>query len=77
MSFSKNHPAYSVERRTSDSVKEEEDAKPLVRCKEKSKSWAKHCQCYTKVQDLKHMPWRNEELKNLEEEVPRLKESDL
>ena len=56
---------------------EEEDAKPLTRCEEKRKEWAKHWQCGTEVQDLKDKPWRSEELKKLEEDMPRFKESDL
>ena len=39
--------------------------------------WATHWHCDTKVQDLKDKPRRDEELKNLEEDMPRLKESDL
>ena len=56
---------------------EEEDAKPLARCEEKRKEWAKHCQCDTEVQDLKDKLYKNEELKNSEEDMPRLKDSDL
>ena len=56
---------------------EEEDAKPLARCEEKKKEWAKRWQCDTKVQDLKDKPWRNDELKDLEEDMSRLKESGL
>ena len=51
--------------------KEEEDAKPMARCEEEEE-WAKHWQCDTKVQNPKDKPWRNEELKSLEEEMPRL-----
>ena len=45
----------------------EEDAKLLTRCEEKRKEWADHWQCDTKVQDLRDKPWRNEELKSLED----------
>ena len=38
---------------------------------------ANHWQCDTKVQDLKDKLWRNEELKNLEKDFPRLLEKDL
>ena len=43
-----------------------------ARCEEKSKEWAKHC-----VQYQENQPWINEELKKLEENLPRIKESDL
>ena len=56
---------------------EEEDAKPLARCEEKRKEWAKHWQCGKAVQDQKNRAWRSEELKKLEEDMPRLIESDL
>ena len=55
---------------------EEEDAKPIARCEEKRNEWAKHWQCDTEVQNLKDKPRRNEELWNLEEDMPRLKEGD-
>ena len=59
--------------------REEEDAKPLARCEEKRKEWAKIWQCGTEVQNQMNKPWRNEELKKLEEDMPRLREreSDL
>ena len=56
---------------------EEEDAKKLARYEEKRKEWTKHSQSCTEVQDQEKKPWRNEELKKLEEDLPRLKESDL
>ena len=56
---------------------EEEDAKPLARYEEKRKEWTKHSQSCTEVQDQENKAWRNEELKKLEEDLPRLKESDL
>ena len=45
---------------------EEEDARLLDRCEAKKKEWAKPWQ-----------PWRNDELKECEEALPRLKEGDL
>ena len=58
---------------------EEEDARPLTRYDENRKELAKHWRCDTMVQGLKHKPWpwRNEELNNLEQDLPRLIESDL
>ena len=50
----------------------EEDAKPSVRCDKKRKEWAEHWQCGKEVQNQKSKPWRNEELKKLEEDMPRL-----
>ena len=41
------------------------------------KCWAKHWQCDTKVQALKDKPWRNVEVKNLEEDTPRILEMEL
>ena len=38
------------------------------------KEWAKHWQCNTEVQDLEDKPWRNGELRSLEEGLTRLKE---
>ena len=38
--------------------------------------WAEHWQCGKEVQDQKKEPWRNEELKKLEEGMLRLEESD-
>ena len=38
---------------------------------------AKHWQCNERVQNLEDTPWKNEELKKLEEALPRLKECDL
>ena len=46
--------------------KEEED-KPSVRCEEKRKERAKQWQCDTEVQTLEDRPWRNEELRSVEE----------
>ena len=47
--------------------KEEEDARLLDRCEAKRKEWAKHWQCGESVPDLEDKPWKNEELKKLEE----------
>ena len=55
----------------------EEDAKPLPRCEEKRKEFAKLWQCDTEVQDLNGKPWKNEDLKNLEEDMPRLRDREL
>ena len=58
-------------------LKEEEDAKPLARCEEKKKEWAKHWQCGKEVQNQDSKRWYNEELKKLEEDLPGQEESDL
>ena len=39
------------------------------------KEWAKHWQCDESVQKVEGKPWRNQELKRLEEALPRLRES--
>ena len=57
--------------------KEEEDAKLLARCQAKRKEWSDHWQCNEEIQKMQNKPWRNEELKEGEEALPRLKESDL
>ena len=57
--------------------KEEEDARLLDRCKAKRKEWANHWQCDESVQNVENKPWKNEELKKIEEASPRLKECDL
>ena len=44
---------------------------------EKKKEWAKLWQCDAKVQDLEDKPWRNRELKNLKEDMPRLLEKEV
>ena len=49
----------------------------LDRCEAKRKEWAKHWQCSEDVQNLENMPWKHEELKKLEEALPRLKECEL
>ena len=53
--------------------REEEGAKPLARREEKRKTWAKHWPCGEEVQDYKDKPWRNEELKKSEDDMPRSK----
>ena len=55
----------------------ERDAKLLKRCEEQRKEGAKHWQCNMEVQDLDDKPWRNEELRSLEEGLPRLREDNL
>ena len=57
--------------------REEVDAKPLARCEEKRKEWAKHCQSDTMGQDLQDKSWRNGELKTLDGDMPRLLEKEL
>ena len=56
--------------------KKEENAKPLASCEEKGQEWAKHCQCGKVVQNQENKPANNEQLKKLEEDLPRLKESE-
>ena len=56
---------------------EQEDTKPLARWEEKRKEWAKHWQCGTEMQDLKDKPWRNVDLKQLEEDMPRIMEKEF
>ena len=46
-------------------------------CEAKRKEWAKHWQCDEEIQKMQNKPWRNEELKECEEALPRLKEGDL
>ena len=57
--------------------KEEEDARLLDRCESKRKEWAKHWPCDESVQNMEDKPWKHEELKKLEEALPRLKEGEL
>ena len=40
----------------------ERDAKPLQRCEEKRKEWAKHWKCNSEVQDMEDKPRMNEKL---------------
>ena len=58
-------------------LKKEEDARLLDRCEAKRKEWAKHWQCDESVQNVEDKPWKNEELKKLEEALPMLHECDL
>ena len=58
-------------------VREEEDARLLDRCEAKRKEWSKRWQCNEEIQSMQDKPWRNEELKECEEALPRLKEGDL
>ena len=59
------------------SEEEEEDAKPMARCEEKGQEWATHRQCGLEVQNQEDKPWESEELKKLEEDLPRLQEGYL
>ena len=52
--------------------KEEDDARLLDRCEAKKKEWVKHWQCDEEVQNVEDKPWKNVELKKLEEALPRL-----
>ena len=56
---------------------EEEDARLLDRCEAKRVEWQKHWHCDEEIQNMQNKPWRNEELKEGEEALPRLKEGDL
>ena len=49
------------------------DARLLDRCEAEVKEWAKHWQCNESVQSVEDKPWENEELRKLEEALPRLK----
>ena len=57
--------------------KEEEDARLMDRCEAKRQEWVKQWQCGESVQNMEDKPWEDEELKKLEEALPRLKECDL
>ena len=54
-------------------LEKEEDARLLDRCEAKRKKWAKHWQCDEDVQNLEDKPWKNEEMRRMEEAL-RLKE---
>ena len=56
---------------------EEEDARRLDRCEAKRKEWGKNWKCDEEIQNMQNKPWRNDELKECEEALPRLKEGDL
>ena len=58
-------------------LKEEEDARLLDRCEAKRKDWAKQWQCDESVHNVEDKPWKNEELKKLEEALPKREECDL
>ena len=53
--------------------KEEEDARLMDRCEAKRKEWAKHWQFGESVQNMEDKPQKHEELKKLEEALPRLR----
>ena len=46
----------------------------MDRCEAKGREWAKHWQCVEEVQKVEEKLWMNEELRKLEEALPRLKE---
>ena len=50
--------------------------KHLRTCEEERKVWAKHCQCDSEVQGVQDKPWRNAELRSLEEGLPQLREGN-
>ena len=56
--------------------KEEEDVRLLDRCDGKRKECRKYWQCDESVQNMEDKPWTDEELKKLEEALPRLKGSE-
>ena len=58
-------------------MNEEEDARLLDRCEAKRKGWAKHWQCDGEVQNVDEKPWKNQELRSVEEALPKLKECHL
>ena len=45
----------------------------MDRCEAKRKEWAKHWQCGERVQNMEDKPQKHEELKKLEEALPRLR----
>ena len=55
----------------------EEDVKPMRRCEERRREWPRHRQCDSEVQCAEDKPWRNQELRSLEEELPQLSEENL
>ena len=57
-------------------VNEAEDARLLDRCEAKRKEWAKR-QYDEEVQNVEEKPWKNDELRKLEEALPSLKECHL
>ena len=57
--------------------KEEEDARLLDRCEAKKKEWRKRWQCDEEIQNMQNEPWKNDDLKECEEALPRLKRRRL
>ena len=57
--------------------KGEEYANVLERCEAKRKAWSKHRWSNEEIQNMQNKPWRNVELKECEEALPRLKEGVL
>ena len=53
------------------------DASLLDRCEAKRKDWAKHWQCDEEVQNVEEKLLKNEELRSVEDALPRLKECHL
>ena len=45
----------------------------MDRCEAKKKEWQKHWQCGERVQNMEDKPQKHEELKKLEEALPRLR----
>ena len=58
-------------------LKKEEDVRLLGVWEAKRKELAKHWQCGEDVQNAKEKPWTNEELRKLEEALPRTKECEF
>ena len=54
-----------------------EGARPMKRCQGKRKERTKHWQCDSQAQGAGDKPWRNEELRNLDEGLPGLREGKL
>ena len=57
--------------------KEQEDAKPMARCEEQKKEWAKAKAMRHGSEKSGEEAMENEQLKKLEEDLPRLQEGDL
>ena len=57
--------------------KEDEDARLLDRCEAKRKEWSHHWQCNEEIHGMQDKPGRNEELRESEEALPRLKRRPL
>ena len=55
----------------------EADAEPMKKCEAQRKESAQHWQCDSELQSMEDKPWRNEEVRNLEEGLPRPKEGSL